>query len=297
VIINSPNLRALFTGFKANFLAGIGTAPQDHTSFVTATSSTTAEEEYGWLGEMPGMRAWIGDRVLNNLKEYGFKIRNQDFEDTVQVPRNAIEDDRFGVYATPMEALGRAAGAHPCELSYAALNAGFVTPGYDGKPLFAADHPVLDANGAVTNVSNLQAGGGPAWFLIASGALVKPIILQTRQDTRFTALDNPDDANVFFRKQFIYGADARRAAAPGLWQGVFASRQALTAANYAAARAAMLTLKGDHGRPLGLKPDLLLVSGANESAALKIVNNEYGAAGESNEWKGTARVQVSSWLA
>ncbi len=297
MIINSANLRTLYTGFKANFLEGLGTAPSDHASFVTETSSSTAEEEYGWLGEMPGMRQWIGDRVLNNLKDYGFKIRNQDFEDTVQVPRNAIEDDRFGVYATPMRALGRAAAAHPCELSYAALNAGFTTLGYDGKPLFAADHPVLDANGSMVNVSNLQAGGGPAWFLIASGALVKPIILQTRQDSRFTALDNPDDANVFMRKQFIYGADARRAAAPGLWQGVFASRAALTATNYAAARSAIMTLKGDHGRPLGLVPDLLLVSGSNESAGRKIVMNEQGVGGETNEWQGTARLQVSAWLA
>ncbi len=297
MIINSPNLRTLFTGFKASFLAGLGTAPSDHGSFVTTTSSTTAAEEYGWLGEMPGMRQWIGDRVLNNLKEYGFTIRNQDFEDTVQVPRNAIEDDRYGVYATPMQALGRASGAHPCELSYAALVNGFTTIGYDGKPLFADDHPVLDANGSMTAVSNLQAGAGAPWFLIASGALVKPIILQTRQDSRFTALDNPDDANVFMRKQFVYGADARRAAAPGLWQGVIGSKAPLTAANYAAARAAIMTLKGDHGRPLGLVPDLLLVGGSNESAGRKIVNSENGAGGETNEWQGTARLQVSAWLA
>lgn len=297
MIINSGNLRTLFTGFKANFTAGLGMAPQDHESFITATSSTTAEEEYGWMGELPGMREWVGDRVLNNLKEFGYRVRNKDFEGTVQVPRNAIEDDRYGVYATPMTALGRAAGAHPCELSYAALVAGFTTPCYDGRPLFAADHPVLDANGSMVSVSNLQAGSSAPWFLIATGALVRPIILQTRQDTRFTALDNPDDANVFHRKQFVYGADARRAAAPGLWQGVFASRQPLTPANYAAARAAIMTLKGDHGRPLGLTPDLLLVGGTNESAARKIVANEYGPGGESNEWQGTARVQVSPWLA
>jgi phage major head subunit gpT-like protein len=296
VIINSPNLKTVFTGYKGAFMEGLGQAPSDHGSFVTTASSTTGEEEYGWLGEMPGMRKWVGDRVLNNLKEYGYTIRNEDFEGTVQVPRNAIEDDRHGVYATPMRALGRAAGAHPCELSYAALSAGFTRIGYDGKPLFATDHPVLDVNGSETAVSNLQAGAGPAWFLIASGALVRPIILQTRQDTRFRALDNPEDPNVFMRKTFIYGAEARRAAAPGLWQGVFASKAPLTPANYAAARAAIMTLKGDHGRPLGLMPDLLLVGGSNEGAARAVVRNELGVAGETNTWAGTARIQVSPWL-
>lgn len=296
MIINSGNLKTLFTGFKANFQAGLAEAPQDHMSFTTVTSSSTAEEEYGWLGQMPGMKKWLGDRVLNNLKEYGYKIRNEDFEDTVQVPRNAIEDDKYGVYGMPMTALGKAAAQHPCELAYAQLNLGFTTACYDGQFMFDTDHPVLDVDGAVQSVSNVQAGGGPAWFLIDSKALVKPVILQNRKDTDFTALDNPDDPNVFFRKQFIYGADARRAAGFGLWQGVFASKAALTAANYAAARAAMVGMKGDHGRPLGLKPDLLLVTAGNESAGLKIVNSELGTGGETNEWKGTARLQVSAWL-
>jgi phage major head subunit gpT-like protein len=296
VIINSGNLKTLFTGFKANFLAGLAEAPQDHLSFTTVTTSTTAEEEYGWLGQMPGMKKWLGDRVLNNLKEYGYKIRNEDFEDTVQVPRNAIEDDKYGVYGMPMTALGKAAAQHPCELSYAQLNLGFASVCYDGQFMFDTDHPVLDVNGSIQSVSNVQAGGGPAWFLIDSKALVKPVILQNRTETQFTALDNPDDPNVFFRKQFIYGADARRAAGFGLWQAVFASKAALTPANYAAARAAMVGMKGDHGRPLGLKPDLLLVSAANESPALKIVNSELGTGGETNEWKGTARAQVSAWL-
>lgn len=296
MIISSGALRTLFTGFKANFLAGMAQPPQDHMSFTTVTTSTTAEEEYGWLGEMPGMKKWVGDRVLNNLKEYGYRIRNDDFEDTVQVPRNKIEDDLYGVYSTPMQALGRAAATHPCELSYQQLNLGFDTICYDGQFMFDTDHPVLDVNGAVQPVSNVQAGAGRPWFLIASGALVKPVILQNRTETRFTALDNPDDPNAFFRKQYIYGADARRAAGFGLWQGIFASRAPLTAANYALARAALITQKGDHGRPLGLRPDLLLVDGSNESAGLKVVRNSLGTGGESNEWEGTARLQVSAWL-
>ena len=56
-------------------------------------------------------------------------------------------------------------------------------------------------------------------------------------------------------------------------------------------------MKGDYGRPLGLNPRLLVVPPALESAALKIVNNEFGANGESNEWKGTAEVLVAPWLA
>ena len=94
-IIRSAQITAAFTAFNGMFQRGLGVAPNDHLSFVTETISTTSEEEYPWLGEMPGMRKWVGDRVLNNLKEYGFKIRNEDFEDTIQVPSNLIADDRY----------------------------------------------------------------------------------------------------------------------------------------------------------------------------------------------------------
>ena len=296
MIINSSNLVSLTKGFRGNFMNGVANAPQDHASFTTFTNSTTAEEEYPWLGEMPGMKKWVGDRVIKNLKEYGYKIRNEDFEDTVAVPRNAVLDDKYGVYATPMEALGRAAAAHPCELSYAKLKAGFTTTCYDGQLMFDTDHPVLDANGSTVSVANTDGGSGEAWFLIASGALVKPVILQGRQDNQFVARDDPNDSNVFFRKEFVYGVDARRGAGFGLWQGIWASKQPLTAANYAVARSALINMKGDHGRPLGLRPDLLLVGSSNESPGLKVVRNTLGANGESIEWEGTARLQVAAWL-
>ncbi len=74
------------------------------------------------------------------------------------------------------------------------------------------------------------------------------------------------------------------------------SKQPLNAANYAIARAAISGMKGDYGRPLGLTPRLLLVPPSLESPALKLLNSEYGTAGETNEWKGTAEVLVCPWL-
>lgn len=56
-------------------------------------------------------------------------------------------------------------------------------------------------------------------------------------------------------------------------------------------------MKGDNGLPLGLTPNLLVVPPSLESAARKILNSEYAAGGETNEWKGTADLLVSPWLA
>lgn len=48
---------------------------------------------YAWLGDIPGMREWIGDREVQNLTASDYTIKNKDFELTVGVDRNAIEDD------------------------------------------------------------------------------------------------------------------------------------------------------------------------------------------------------------
>ncbi|MBS3978774.1 MAG: Mu-like prophage major head subunit gpT family protein [Rhodobacteraceae bacterium] len=109
-------------------------------------------------------------------------------------------------------------------------------------------------------------------------------------------LTKEDDANVFMNKEFVYGADARANTGFGFWQMAWGSRQPLTAANYEIARAALGGMKGDYGRPLGIKPGLLVVPASLEGAANRILNSEYGTGGVTNEWKGTAKMLMTSWL-
>jgi len=48
------------------------------------------------------------------------------------------------------------------------------------------------------------------WFVIAEYAGLKPIILQVRKEPEFIALNNPDDPNVFYNKEYTYGVDDRK---------------------------------------------------------------------------------------
>ena len=188
-------------------------------------------------------------------------------------------------------------GAHPSRLVWGFLKAGFATLCYDGQYFFDIDHPVIDENGVMQSVANTDGGAGTPWFLINDSRALKPILWQVRKDWQFVAKDKVDDDNVFSKKEFVYGSDSRMNVGFGFWQFAWGSRQALNAANYGAARAALSSMKGDYGRPLGIMPKLLVVPPALESAALKIINNELSAGGETNEWKGTAEVLVVPWLA
>ena len=110
-------------------------------------------------------------------------------------------------------------------------------------------------------------------------------------------MDNPEDEGVFMRKELRYGVDARLNVGYGLWQMAYASKQTLDATAYGAARAAMMSFKGDNGKPLGVVPDLLVVPPSLEGTGLTILQAEKNAAGADNIYRNTARLLVSPWLA
>lgn len=65
---------------------------------------------------------------------------------------------------------------------------------------------------------------------------------------------------------------------------------------YAAARATMMTLRGDQGRILGVKPTVMVVPPALEEAARVLLMSENLTTGATNPWKGTAELIVSPYL-
>jgi phage major head subunit gpT-like protein len=297
MLINAANLDALRAGFKTSFQNGLGMATPQYARIATTVPSTTGENKYGWLGQIPGMKEWLGDRVIQNIAQHDYAITNKDYELTIGVKRNDIQDDNLGIYAPLFTEMGRATTAHPDLLSFALLKNGFDAECYDGQPFFDTDHPVLDEDGTPQSVSNTGGGSGTGWYLLDVSRAIKPIIFQERKKPEFVALDKVDDPNVFMKKEFLYGVDGRSNVGFGFWQMAYGSKQTLNAAAYATARAALAEMKGDHGRPLGLMPNLLVVPPSLESAGRKILNSELGSGGETNEWKGTAELLVVPWLA
>lgn len=296
MIINRQTLGDLFTGFSTAFNQGLmQAAPGGYEPIVFDARSTGRENVYPFLGQMPSMREWIGDRVIKNLEQHDYRIKNRDFEMTVSVDRNDIEDDQYGVYSPMFTGMGEAINPWLSELVFKTLKEGFAAPCYDGQYFFDTDHPVRNADGTTSSVSNMQAGSGPAWYLMDASKPLKPLILQRRKQPKLTRLDKEDDENVFMQKKFIYGTDARGAAGYGMWQCAFGSKADLTPENYEAARVALSEIKGDEGRPLGIMPTHLVFPPALEGAALRLLNRaEVG--GSTNEWFNTATPIKSSWL-
>jgi phage major head subunit gpT-like protein len=297
MLVNAANLADLRVGFSTAFQAGLAQTPSQWQRVATRFTSTTRKNKYGWLGDVPGMRKWIGPRQIKGLNQYDYEIENEPYEETICVDRDDVEDDNLGIYTPRFAAMGKAVGASKDMLVFAALKAGFGNLCYDDQFFFDTDHPVLDESGAPQSVANTDGGAGTPWFLIDSKQPINPVILQIRKEAQFVTKDQPTDDRVFMNKEFVYGADGRWAAGYGFWQWCWGSKQTLDATHYATARAALGSMKGDYGRPIGITPDLLVVPPALESAARKIVNSELASGGETNEWKGTAELLVVPWLA
>lgn len=299
--INNANLQRMFVAMNASFRAGLGQATSQYLQVATVVPSTTGSEEYDWLGQLPGLREWIGDRVVHAIGTHGYTIKNKPFELTVGIPRPKVEDDQYGIYAPLMTEMGRAADAHPDQLVFGLLKDGRTQLCYDGVPFFAANHKVLNEKGKEANVSNVSDDGnnGASWYLLDTKRALKPLIFQNRKSPVFVAKTNPTDDNVFNADQFVYGVDARRNAGFGFWQLAHASNKPLTAENLKAAITAMETQTGDHGRPLGISPNLLVVSKVNRFAANRLLKadlvNEGGVA-VSNDLAGTMEYLVADWL-
>jgi phage major head subunit gpT-like protein len=298
MIINAANLAAVRTGFSTAYKQGLTQAKSQYGAITTTVPSSTKEQKYGWLGKIPKVREWLGPRAIQNLSQGDYAIKEKRWELTIAVDRDDIETDNIGVYAPMFEEMGLSAGGTWDELAFGLLKQGFTTNCYDGQFYFDIDHPVIDADGStVLSIANTDGGTGTPWFLIDASRALKPIILQKRKDFKFVTKDDEKDDNVFDNNEFIYGADARANVGFGFWQFAWGSKQPLTPANYEIARAALMGMKGDHGKPLGIVPNLLVVPPTLESAGKKILASALVNGGESNPWAGSAELLVTPWLA
>lgn len=142
MIINPQNLRGIYIAFNTLFNKAFEGQKPNYEKVATVVPSTTDSETYAWLGDIPGMREWIGDREIQNLAGSDYTIKNKDFELTVGVDRNAIEDDKIGLYNPSIQMLGESAALHPDELVFGLLSSGFKEKCFDGKAFYAADHLV-----------------------------------------------------------------------------------------------------------------------------------------------------------
>ena len=295
--ITPSNLRLIAQGFNAAFVRGFDSAAPSWMQVAMEIPSTGSAENYGWMKDLPGMREWIGARVIHNLESTMATLKNKHWEHTIGVNADDIDDDKLGIYAPRFSMQGEVAARHPDDLVWGLLALGFTVKGFDGQYFFDADHAGFDREKKEKSWSNVQTGTGAPWFLMdLSRTFMKPLIFQNRKKVRFVSKDRPEDENVFMNNEFVFGCDARYIAGFGFHQLAIGAKSDLSAANYEAARKSLAGQFRPDGSPLGVKATHLVVGPSREAAALELLTAERNAAGATNVWKGTAQLIVCPWL-
>lgn len=140
MIINNGTVHEAFQSFNTVFNKAFQEMEAQYPRVAMEVPSETRDENYAWLGAVPSMREWVGDREIQNLSAYGYSIRNKDFELTVGVDRNDLEDDRIGVYKPMFQDLAYKARKHPDKLVFGLFPRSFTEKCFDGEPFISDSH-------------------------------------------------------------------------------------------------------------------------------------------------------------
>ncbi|SIQ23449.1 Mu-like prophage major head subunit gpT [Rhizobium sp. RU35A] len=291
--INANTLSSLFTGINVAFNKGKA-SPKTYLDLVAMrTVSSTSQETYAWLDDLPGIREWLGDRVLHTLSRSRYTVVNRKFEETITIPREKIEDDTYGIFSPLAARLGEQTALFPDQLVFELLSDGTSERCYDGQYFFDTDHKAYNESKEEISVSNFTAGDGDAWYLLDCGQVLKPMLFQERTSFDLQSLTAPNDPYVFMKDEYVYGVRGRCNAGFGLWQLAHCSRSTLNKANYISARLSMMNLRKMDGKRMGITPTHLIVPPNLEDPARALLNAELVNGGETNTWARSAELIVS----
>lgn len=167
MIINKAVLTAMSKGFSKLFNDAFGKVETSYRTIATVIENVKSMTvSYAWLGDTPKMREWLGDRVLKDLKAFGYTITKKDWESTIEVARDDIEYDQLGIVKPRIEQMAHDSETHYDEILYDMIEANGDC--YDGKPFFDATHDI----------------GGSAFSNLGTKALTQASFLGARKEMR-----------------------------------------------------------------------------------------------------------------
>lgn len=145
-------LNAWFAQQQAAIAAQTGT-PADMVNLAMRTTSDGAYEKYGWLGDIPGIRQWIGAKKFRELLDFNYEIRNLPFYGGFMIDKNDLRDDKLGAYEMRVRDLPVKMEEYKRQLISKLITGGTTGKAFDGIAFFS------DATG-VRTIDNLLGGTG-----------------------------------------------------------------------------------------------------------------------------------------
>lgn len=125
-VSNQAAIEDARVGFHAAFMSLLeDTTPDPVAGIARVLPSSTAIETVQFMGGVPGLREWKGDRRLHDREAYKITIANRDWEDGISVHQNQIKDDQLGLFSDDVADMVKACRTHRYDLMVDTLTNGF----------------------------------------------------------------------------------------------------------------------------------------------------------------------------
>ncbi len=153
--ITPAAINAMFYGFNTAWQAGFDEASPWANRISTQMPSSGEREVYAFRSQMPRMKKWLGERQVERLAAHSYQIINNDYEVTIEVPRNKIEDDSYSVFTLDFRGSGSMVAKWPDDMLFELLQNAEATLCYDGNNFFDSSHPFDPYDPSKGTYSNL----------------------------------------------------------------------------------------------------------------------------------------------
>ncbi len=176
ILVNASAINSIFTGLKTVFNNALKAQPGNWQATAMEVPSSGASEDYAWLSRFPMMRKWVGEKFVKSLEAGKYTKVNEDWETTIAVKRNDIEDDRLGIYNTQAQMAGDSASELNDIIVDGLKNGAFANTGIDGQYFYDTDHEVKGAsvsNKLTTVLSSATPTAAAAGYGAARMAVMK----------------------------------------------------------------------------------------------------------------------------
>lgn len=159
-LLNRAILEAAYTTYSTLFDMALANTPVIYPELATVMTGVGPVTEFKWLGDMPVMVPWDGQRQISKLRAEGHSLRTRWYANGIEIEHDDIHEDKLGMVRPRIEGLAKMGPRKIDALVIDYLVNGFgATLGttYDSQYLFDTDHTMGTEAGA-TSQSNLQAG-------------------------------------------------------------------------------------------------------------------------------------------
>lgn len=173
-VVTTDFLAGLLTNFRAIFSQELGDVAKrmdQYLRIATQFPSTTDQESYGWMGATPNMREWTDVRVYKAIKAYDYTLKNLHYEGTIEVDKDTLADDKYGLITPRVKALARRAIRHFNEKVFSGLDDGNATLAYDGIEFFDSTREIGES-GNIDNILTDAYSGSASEIRTAIGAAI-----------------------------------------------------------------------------------------------------------------------------